>query len=176
MKTYSIGDKVWIAQVRQHTYFVECLVCAGKRHVTLILGDGEHVSIACGHCTCGLESTGKCRRYRFDATPEQVTVTRVEQRVDGLSYNAGSGYSLSAEQLFDTEDAAAARCVELRAELTEKDLTDFLRGKEHHKQSNSYAWHVGYHRTNAKKDRQSAEWHEAKAVALQPLAKKGAAA
>ena len=59
-RRFEIGERVWTVREYPHYDTLQlCSDCLGQKAVTLIMGDGTHVSIACENCKEGLYPTGQ---------------------------------------------------------------------------------------------------------------------
>lgn len=170
MKEFNVGDVVWWARYSRDAIKGPCPVCFGKRKVTLIKGDDEHVEVSCNYCTRGMQGPYGFVEERYEWHSEVQTVTiEIKEVVEKNGYRDveyhSQHYVLRAgDTCFATQEEALTRVAELAAEQALKDEERIAHHKENdHK---SYAWHVGYHQRNAAKARKDAEYHEQKAIAM----------
>lgn len=161
-KLYNIGEVVWVARCGQIQVQKPCPVCFGRRSVTLILGNEEHVVLPCEYC--GLGSLNGPRGYEmvyeYHADPQTAVITgrSVEEGPDGSKVRYSSApYGLYPEDIFDNEPECRARCEVKRAEHEAEQGQRNFWGKE--KAHKSFAWHLGYHRREAKEAQRKLEYH-----------------
>lgn len=166
MKKYNIGDKVWQAVAERREVPEACPVCYGKMRVTLILGNGDQVSLSCDYCGRGYNNpTGQVSEIQFFAGAELRIIDKVssEHNSDGEEIRYQSGYNiLYPENIFDTEQEALDRCVEIAEQLTkdEKSKSEYLKADI----KKSFAWNAGHHLREAKQHENLAAIHKEKAI------------
>lgn len=169
-----VGDTAWWAKNGIREVTRPCPVCFGKRVVRLELGNGELITTPCEYCGKGLEGPrGIEVECEWIASVEVVTVARVVIEQDGekqsARYHTAGGYYIEDVDLFATKEEAEARVAVRIAEHTEDERKRRESLKEYaHK---NFAWHVGYHRREAKRAKHQMEYHEARAVACKESAK-----
>ena len=157
---YKIGDTAWRAAWDSAQDWITCPDCAGHKFGTVILGSGEQHTIDCGSCGLGYNPpTGRIVVYKRNPTAERVTITGAELSKDGVEYRTSGSYCVKDEDLFDTFVGALARAAVRCAEIDQAERDRILQ-KE--KPARTWAFHVSYHRREAKRHRQEAERHEAK--------------
>jgi len=163
MKTYNIGDLVWVATFESREERVACPVCYGNKEVIVILGNGDQVVVVCDYCCKGFEGPqGYVKEYRYAPRTEQVKVTKcsVETTLEGIKteYRFNNGRLYQEEDLFDTQEEAA-QAAEIKAvELEQREMN-----KVKYKNEKSYSWNAGYHMRAATQARKDAEHHEQRA-------------
>lgn len=176
LRQFSIGDVVWVPVASMQKKTRPCRCCNGDRHVTLILGTGEHVRLDCGACRHGYNPpTGTEVYHEFGSSAECVPITgwdRAEtSEGEKLRYRSGTDTAwtnYAAERCFATRIEAMAACEPLIAEH-EAEQVRKLASKEKNARE-SYAWNARYHLREAKKAHAQAKYHEAKAVILEAKA------
>jgi hypothetical protein len=161
-KVYKVGDWVWYATYDSEEIKVPCPVCYGNKVVTVILGNGDEVTVECDYCGKGWQNApGYVTEYQRIPKAEQhmITKRRIEDGRDGeeIEY-ISSSYILRIEQMFDDEQEAYDYAVGLAEKVTQDNLD-----KPKYKNEKSYTWNAGYHLKNAASKRKEAEYHEAKA-------------
>ncbi len=171
---YPVGAVVWWARCGVREVTRPCPVCFGKLTVTLILGNGEHVGTPCDYCGKGyMGPQGTETEHEWIASAEQATIhgVRTEQSGDKVSanYTTAAGFCFDDTEAFETKEEAEAKC----AEKIEEHARENNRAATHRKEYNhkNYAWHVGYHRREAKRARDSLAWHEARAIVCKDLSR-----
>jgi hypothetical protein len=158
-----IGDEAWLAVAGVRKEAISCPVCAGKKTVTVILGDGARVVVGCEYCGKGYEGPqGIVYEYVQEPTAERVRVSsrRVEEE-DGqrrVEYHTARHYAGEGENLYATEAEAIARAQTIAAENDrhERDRRDGNRTRA----TKNAGWTAGYHMQRARKLREEAERHE----------------
>ena len=175
MPKYKVGDTVWYAKCRWESVSKTCPTCYGKTRVTLILGNGDSVILPCHGCAPGFQySTGKIQEYEYvvEAMPVTITGMRVEIKgeAEKVDYTS-SFYSYPEEDLFPTEQEAAEKAKEKKAQLDE----DQSKRAESIKKNvrKSFSWNAHYHLSEAKKNRKQAEYHDKMAVICKARTKEG---
>jgi hypothetical protein len=166
MPKFKVGDSLWYAKCRQESVSKICPICYGKMEVTLILGNGDQVILpceGCGHSYSG--PTGRISEYEFVVAPEPVTITKVEVELSNTGETAtyfSSFYVYDEKDLFETKAEAATRAQEKKQEYDKEQETRAECLKQNVRKS--FSWNARYHMQEAKRNRKSAEYHEAKAV------------
>lgn len=174
MKEYKSGDTIWWARCGTKEIHPTCPICFGKRQVTLILGNDDHVITPCDYCGRGYEGPkGYIIEWEWVAEYEKTKISGVSiQERDGvrkIDYRIGSGYVAYPEDVFDTENEAKLRTEERVKEHNEELEKKLLQSKEYaHK---TYSWHVGYHNFQLKEAQRKIEYHLARAINCKKLAK-----
>lgn len=160
---FAIGEEVFVAWARSYNQeTIKCPVCDGKRSVTLILGDGEHVPIECEFCQRGCDPPGGyVTRY--------VAASGVNRAViEGIALNDGDWkftidhhtHKLADADMFTNEAEAEARRVVMHAEAERQAQANFESQFKGSKRKHS--WTVGYHRSEIADLKRKLEWHESK--------------
>lgn len=169
---YKRGDTPFHASYDQRKITLPCPICFGQKTVRVILGDETIVQTPCDACGIGYEgSRGVVTDYERIPRAGRVTITSVSIN-DGEKREVryGSDHrSLSPEDLFDEEAPALARAEVLRREADEAEAKRSDYGKRSTTQKLSYS--IGYHMAEARRDRKSAEYHEARVVVLKAKVK-----
>ena len=163
MKRFSIGDAAWIADCGRHEVNKPCPVCFGKKRVTVIFGDDTEVSLECDYCKQGFDGPfGYITEYEWLANVRSVTIQKVTEEItaSGTVYEYGfaGSYSMKGETVFETKDEALA-LAEKQAEEHNRELGKKASSAKY-KQSRSYSWNAGYHRSEIKREQRSIEYHE----------------
>ena len=155
--TLAIGQQVFAAV--QNSYretFVTCTDCFGQRALTVILGDGSQVSIACQGCDHGsLGSTGQMRVHGYEAHVQSGVITAIEVAGERLRYSMNGWRT---DDVFATTEEAQARVDEMRAA---HEAEEAAKPAQKVKPSRNWAWHVTYHRGEIKRQERSIEYHKA---------------
>jgi hypothetical protein len=164
---YHVGDRVWWARCDTRQVTHPCHICYGKLRVTLILGNGDSVDLACDYCGKGQGGpTGIIREYEYVTGAEMVTITKVttttQEDGEKREYHSNGGWIPDVSDLFPTEAEALARCEEKTRMANEEQRTKACYLKKH--EQKSYAWNAGYHLREAKRSEEEAKRHRDKAV------------
>lgn len=165
MKTYSVGDTVWLSRYAHEAVQKPCPVCFGNKQVTLILGNDDKVLLPCDSCGHGLdEPTGVVTEYEYVAKADHLVITRVESNItlegEERRYYFAHRYA-NSENIFDSEAEALARCSQI---IAQELLEDAKAHRLKHNRLKSYAWNAGYHLRQARDHRERADYHDQKAV------------
>lgn len=168
MAKYKIGDFVWQASFETTEKWIPCPTCAGKKFITVILGDDYKVTIDCGTCSLGYEApSGRIKEYEPQAKVCKVEITGVEERLkDGVPKSQyyyggteGSCYVCDEEALADTKEEAEAIAAKLGAEYcAEENRRIHLKEKD----TRSWAWNAHYHRQKIKQLGKELVYHRKK--------------
>jgi hypothetical protein len=167
MPKYKVGDSVWYAKCRWEPIRTLCPTCFGKKKVTLILGNGDQVTLPCEGCGRGYDPpSGYVHEYDYVVEPESIVICGMNVSIDGnkekVDYRGGYGYVYYEDDLFLTREEALAKAQEKKAELENEQRTrsEYIK-KEKQK---SFSWNANYHMREAKRMRQQAEYHDGKAI------------
>ena len=165
MAKFSVGDVAWHASCRWEQIKIRCPTCFGKKEVTLILGNGDHIILPCGGCAPGYsDPSGYIHEYDYVVEPSPVTITGMNIEINGgvekVQYRRGS-HAFDDADMFSTEDEARASSEEKRKALVCEQQT-----RTEHMKNNvrkSFSWNAHYHMTEAKRHRKAATSHDEKA-------------
>ena len=120
---FAIGVEVWWVGNGYREEMVACPECCGSRAITMILGNGEHVSLGCALCGPGYQPpTGQIKRTYYQYAPERYVPELV--RIDGeeVVYHKallGGGYRVAyPHDMFTDKTACQDRCDELNKQRT----------------------------------------------------------
>ena len=165
IKLYNVGDKVWWARCGQNQVQRTCIVCYGKKEVTLILGNGEEMVLPCSYCALGFDSSrGFTQEYEFTAEPQLITITSYcsEMTCSGEKREYQHGmYSLYPEQICETQQEAVDKCAK---EIEEKEAEQQRRaGCTKSNKTKHFSWDAGYHMKQVTDLERQIEWHKANA-------------
>jgi len=143
---YAVGDSVWWAHVKWDDTREPCPTCFGDKCVTLILGNGEQVSIECTTCEDGWhDACGWVTKPGREAVVERVTLMSVQVYGGDVIYITLGTLSVGAEELFADEDAArtyAARLAEKQQRDEEERMAQVIASKR-----KKASWTAGYCRS-----------------------------
>jgi len=156
--TLAIGQQVFAAVENSYREtFVTCTDCLGQRALTVILGDGSQVSIACQGCDHGgfRGSTGQMLVHGYEAHVQSGVITGIEVVGERLRYSMNGRRT---DDVFATAEEAQARVDEMRAG---HEAEEAAKPAQKVKPSKNWAWHVTYHRAEIKRQERSIEYHKA---------------
>jgi hypothetical protein len=164
---FNVGDVVWVARYGMHEKWITCPICFGKKRVTLILGNEDHVSLPCSYCAPGYEPPqGMVKEYSTEKQVGATVITGRDIRENNgtaeVSYHTHEGYCHGPDIVFATEAEAVVKADALCAEETRRRETLAVYLKE--KEQKSFSWNAGYHLRTAKKMRADILYHERMAV------------
>jgi len=162
MTKFNIGETAWLARCSRQPINKTCPTCYGKKEVTLILGNGDHVILPCMGCAPGFEQPrGYVEEYELSSEPEPFTITGIEIQDDGkeqkVTYRKGC-YLADEERLFKTREEAMVKSAEMKAELEKEQKSKAFYIK--HDKNKSYSWNAHYHIREAKRHRKDALYHD----------------
>lgn len=157
---FVIGQTYWLPVVNPQPVRVPCPVCYGQKAVMVILGNGEHVTVACEGCNVqGPEGT--IQEYSYEPGTKPFTVTGVESMHGGnWSVKSAEGDTANWNDLRDTHEAAMEASAQFMASLIEDNrrrataLNDSALKRT--------TWLVRYHEKCIWELEQRLSWHRAK--------------
>jgi len=166
MPKFKVGDAVWIAKCGIESVQKICPTCFGKKEVTLILGNGDSVILPCKGCVIGFDPPGGyISECEYVAEPEMMVIWGMDIKInhDGervCYYQQNRTYD--DKDVYATKEEAQVRANEKKTQLEKEQTTR----AEHVKKDihKSFSWNASYHMRHAKKDRESAEYHDKMAV------------
>ena len=157
MKEYNIGDQVYVAYCGTSKVRVKCPVCFGKCKITVILGNDDHVNIACNYCSPGYsQPSGYVEDTVFSSDVHLVTIESKNTYLKDGSCDIQYGYSnyiLYVDLMFDSKEEAEAHATKLANIKQEERIKQKEYGKDN--TVKSVGWHIGYYQRlqkNALKD------------------------
>lgn len=167
MPKFNIGQEVYWARIEGKEKAIECLECRGKRFLTVILGDGEQVTIECAGCARGYDlPTGFMRLHVYAPSVTLTTINRVEIAAEELAeYGVNGSYRVKEDCLFLDKAEAETKARQLSDELTRSEEEAIHRKK---KPTRTWAWNVHYHRAEIRRAKESIEYNERKLAAALP--------
>ncbi len=173
MPKFKVDDKVWWAKCRWEQKRILCPTCFGKLQVTLILGNGDEVTLPCQGCAPGFESpTGHISEYDYISEPEMIYINGMNLEINGNKEKVryiSSSCSYDEEELFWNHSEALAESQEKKRKLDEEQVTraEYIKNKVH----KSFSWNAGYHMREAKQLRSKAEYHDKMAIVCKAKSK-----
>lgn len=168
---YQIGDEVYVPRFRNVEKSIPCPDCCGTKALTVIMGDGEQLSINCAWCAKGYDPPrGYLIVYDWAAYTERSYIEGVE-RSDGTYEYRGCGWSEKEDQIALTKEAAQVIACKRAEAHNEAEQHRYLACKE--QTSRSWAWNASYHRNKIKQAQKDIEYHTAKLNVAKVKAKEG---
>ena len=174
MLKFKIGDLVWVARCGMKSVKKLCPTCFGELKVTLILGNGDQVILPCKGCVVGFDPPrGYITEYEYVAEPEKIIISRVniymEHDGETIEYRC-ENHIFKEKEIYAMEVEALVEAQKIKAQLEEEQATraEYIK-KEAHK---NFSWNASYHMRHAKKDRESAEYHDKMAIICKARAEK----
>lgn len=173
---YQIGSTWWQPVVSPTRVEVPCPVCCGKLAVTLILGDGTEVGIACDACGKGHSSPqGTVSGYVREAGALEVTILRT-MRYDVVHDERGEAWWIEVaspgRQNFQVDFASlrptreeALEHSRIAMEKMDEDERAQRAGLKKRDRLDNYAWNAYYHKKQIEELERSLAWHKAKLTA-----------
>jgi hypothetical protein len=161
---YNLGDRVFIVRQGQTEKYATCPDCAGKRFLTVIMGDDSQVTIPCTGCTCAYDSPrGAVRYYEYEAEIESGTIGAVKILDDTFEYEVPTGcggyWCKKESEVFATIEEAKEAGKILIAEHNQQEIDNI---KKKHKDHRTWAWSATYHRKCIKDAQEKIVYHSAR--------------
>lgn len=166
---FNIGDTVWFVQAGSRQVYIPCPDCFGQQALTVILGDGTHLSIDCDCCREGyLGSQGKIKEYQWAGSVESSRITGIQLDSTDVRYGL---HTACPEKVFATREEAETELVEVvkRFEAEEARRMNYV--KDTKNPNRSWAWHVRYHQREIKNAEKTLAYHTAKLAVAKVKAK-----
>jgi hypothetical protein len=158
---YQIGDTVWVAVTGRREARETCKDCAGTRFLTVLLGDGEQVTIECEGCSPG--GYEPARGYNIYAEhyaeARQAQINRAEGGENGWEYGTSESYRHAESDIYLTRPEAEKRAAHLAEERTKEQLEKV---QHKYKKHRTWSWNATYHRKCIRKAKKDIEYHTAK--------------
>ena len=173
MPKFKVGDTVWIAKCGIESVRKICPTCFGKKEVTLILGNGDSVILPCKGCGPGYDPPGGyISEYEYVTEPDSAVISGMTIEINHGEENVryhGLQRVYDEKDIWATKEEAQIVAEEKKAQLDKDQVTR----AEHIKKDvqKSFSWNAHYHMRHAKKDRESAEYHDKMAVLCKARAK-----
>jgi hypothetical protein len=155
---FKIDDLVYIPSFDVEENNIVCLECYGKKYLTVILGNGEQVTIDCVACASGFDNpTGYVKVYDHIPKVKSASIVGINISKDNVSYNIsldssnskGDFYSYTTvaeeNELFSIREMAEIESIKMSADWKTKEEIRLLNNKEHNKRD--WSWHVHYYRS-----------------------------
>ena len=161
---FEIGQKLWAPATSPRQVTVPCPVCAGARAVTVILGSGERVGVACDACGLGFDGArGVIKEWEYDPHTEPFEIAAVRSMRDGRwTLVSTTGTERQFDELCATEADALAVSTLKCAEIYERNMQT-----RQHKRAGvqRHTWSIQYHRKQIKDLERQIAWHTGKITA-----------
>ena len=164
---FQIGDIYWLPGFHPEQVEVPCPVCAGQKRVTLILGSGEELQVACECCSAGfLAPRGVIAEWQHEPRATKFEVAGVR------SLHAGRWEVESATGgVCWFSDLCATQADALRVATTQvarQHEENMRRRQRNRREVNRVSWSVNYHRKQIAELERSIAWHRDKIGGLAP--------
>ena len=162
MPKFKVGDTVWYAKCGIESVQKICPTCFGKKEVILILGNDEWVVLPCKGCAPGYDSPrGYISEYEYVSGPEIVVISGITIEISHDKENVryqGKNRIYDEKDIWATAEEARIVANEKKAQLDEDQITRAECIKKDVQKN--FSWNAHYHIRHAKKDRESAEYHD----------------
>ncbi len=167
---FQIGDDVWWARYDSSPSTVTCPDCAGKGHITCIMGGGTEVTVDCQRCQQGFEPFSRGTLTVYDRKPLVMLtyIIGVEMTEKETKYRVPESYIVDEASLFTDKQSAEQYAETLAVAATEAEMAK-IQQKE--KDTRSWAWNATYHRRCIRDAQRQIEYHTRKLNVAQERAK-----
>ena len=148
---FAVGQELWWIGNGHRTETIVCPDCAGSRAITMILGNGDQVSLECRCCQLGYDQPrGVVERTYFGHEPIRFIPKRVSCEGDRIYYSksVGACSRVHSSELYATESECQQRCDELNNTATEAELVRSMHVRESKRRD--MAWSASYWRGQVK--------------------------
>jgi hypothetical protein len=167
MNELKVGDTCYVSDFGRKEVEIDCPVCFRTGKVTLIIGNGDHVTMSCEFCQNGLgtPSRGYVKNWRLDAGVKIITIDEVETKSSlnkGMSIEYRADYhTYYPENVFATKEEAIAESDRKAKEynLEQDTKAELIKGRP----NKSYSWNAGYHMRAVKEAQNKINYHSKKA-------------
>lgn len=169
-----IGDKIYWATFGNKHELVTCPDCSGNKRLTVIMGDGEEISIECPQCQSGCHApTGLVSAYQYKGEVKTGIISGKSEDQDGIEYKVQSGnhsyWCVKEEDACTNNKDAQKRADKKAFDYGEKEKANFLRKEKHDR---TWGWNATYHRKCIKQAKHDLEYHSKKLnIAVEKQAK-----
>lgn len=152
---FKIGDTAFLAFAGTVEKWQTCPACAGKKALTVIMGDDSRVSIDCSMCSAGYNPPrGAVEEYAFECRAKRITISEVRMSDSGhFEYN-------NQTDVFATEEEANA-CAQRLGEAEAQRQKDRLEWRKEHEQK-TWSWNAAHHRRELGRAQREIEYHTKK--------------
>lgn len=176
MQCFQIGEMVYFVKLGSREYWIPCPDCFGKRALTVIMGDGSEVSIACAGCDAGLfePPRGVVKRYQATATVAVGPVYEITSKGGKIAYAVGysSGY-WHPDDIFATAEEAGLALEAAVKTQQDQEQANFDRRE---KPTRTWSWNAHYHRARIRDAEKELAYHKSKLAVAKAKAKEPEAA
>ena len=159
---FEFGKTYWLPVTSPTPVTMPCQACYGNRAVTVILGNGEQVSVACEACGKGFSGPmGTEQSFTYEPSAKPFTVSEV-------TWMSGSEWTLKSQEghlaSFDRLVTTPGEALELSKvriqECVEANMKRSAANSRHSIENS--AWSVRYHEKCIKDAEKSIAWHRSK--------------
>src|SRR3990167_6959511 len=156
---FQIGQKLWSPSYTSQQVTVKCPACFGKRVVTIIYGDNEHVIVDCDACIRGCENpTGYIQNYNLVPKAQPFIIKQIESMFDNIwTFKSEDGVSAPSNELYETENEALEIAQKRATENYEQNMRSRLSKRARTKKG---SWTITYHRQCIKDLEIQLAWHQ----------------
>lgn len=151
---FNIGDTMFRACAGQRESRITCPDCYGKKYLTVILGNGENVTV---DCECYRPGYGQ---YAGTVSSCDFATEVFEETVNSISAAPAEYNHHPENECFKTREEAEIKAAQLLKEYQEGEKNRLLFLKEN--ASRSWAWNASYHRRELKRAQRQVEHHTTK--------------
>jgi hypothetical protein len=159
---FVIGETYWLPVRTPEQVTIPCPVCAGQLFVTVILGDGSHVTVQCDACGLGHERPrGTITEYRLSPSAIPFVIQ------DVVSFNAEKYWRVQSADHRECEWAdlcpteAEALAVSEAACRKHDEDTEMSHARAR-KRSGHATWSIRYANDQIKQAERTIAWHRAR--------------
>lgn len=166
---FSIGDTLWSPAHTPRQVTIQCPVCAGSRHITVIIGNGEIYETPCEGCGIGFNGPrGVIEEYDFTPSVTPFTIDALESMEPARGeesarwrLRANDGSSAYLHDLYPSEEAAHAVATANALAQFERNMATRQRKKA--SATKQSGWTIRYHLEQIKDLERQIAWHQSRA-------------
>lgn len=168
-KELNIGDKVWWAVCKSEQVKNECIVCFGKREITILLGNGEQVKTECEYCKNGFENArGFTMDYKRTSDIKEIIITGKEvvenEKGRKIEYRYQNYCLYFNDNIFIVKEDAENRLVEMIKEYEQEEVKRIIERKK--SITNHLSWSIGYYKKELKNAQNKVDYYLRKITEL----------
>jgi hypothetical protein len=162
---FTIGATMYAPGSGTEQVQIVCPVCNGDRRITVILGDGEHVSVSCDGCGLGFNGPrGYIDEWEHHPKVTPFVIAAVESFRDGeWRLKSEDNYTADLKDLYATEAEAKTEADRRAAAAMEHNMASRNRKR---KGVQNVGWTVQYHRKKITDLEKELAWHRAKVLTV----------
>ena len=158
----NIGDTYYLPHHNPTQVSKPCPTCYGHRKVEMILGNGDHVDVACEGCGKGYEGPrGYVMEYSYEPFVSRFTIEGIHSMYNGeWTLKSTGGETAGWNQLYTTEAEAMQRAEEWMKDCVDSNMRQSIAQSKHQRENK--CWSVQYHEKCIKEWEQKIAWHRTK--------------